>query len=428
MDQKKKYTIYFALVLLILSSLQAYYIYNKQAREIADSVMKIMDEFEDENDEKILHYFKEMNHEKSKQFDELNILRNKIKLNFNKNKPIIDSLLTEFTEENGFKIALRNQVYSVYDAVNKKELIDNSPLNLYESSLEIKNSNNINLSSWSSNQSINEVDKRKGLNNSEEHFYIIKSRVDYDFLNTDILILKKIIPLIFISLLIVVVILYLYWKSLKNIDEQQEKINQLHLNIDSIAHELNTPITTLKFAAKQLQKDENTLIINRQINRLENTIEAILVNPQSKSELLNEEDLVRSINEIQNRNLTIEIKSDVIFKENKRILCADFQLILTNLIENSIKYGASKIDLKFSFDKNIELTFVDDGIGIPEEDLPFVFDKYYRVNRSINQQVNGLGVGLYLVKNVVTNYHGQIFVKNNLQNGVEFKILFSNEN
>ena len=93
-----------------------------------------------------------------------------------------------------------------------------------------------------------------------------------------------------------------------------------------------------------------------------------------------------------------------------------------------MKYGASKIELDFEFSKQIKLKFSDDGIGIPTKDLPFIFDKYYRVDRSINQNVNGLGVGLYLVKNNVTRYNGTIKVQNNIEKGVEFLIELPNEN
>ena len=93
-----------------------------------------------------------------------------------------------------------------------------------------------------------------------------------------------------------------------------------------------------------------------------------------------------------------------------------------------MKYGASKLELDFKFQKQIALNFIDNGIGIPAKDLPYIFDKYYRVDRQINQNVNGLGVGLYLVKNCVARYNGAITVQNKIDKGVEFKIEIPNEN
>ncbi len=74
------------------------------------------------------------------------------------------------------------------------------------------------------------------------------------------------------------------------------------------------------------------------------------------------------------------------------------------------------------------MNFSDNGIGIPTNDLPLIFDKYYRVNRSINQNVSGLGVGLFLVKNTIERYLGTINVQNNKDKGVQFLIILPNEN
>ena len=70
--------------------------------------------------------------------------------------------------------------------------------------------------------------------------------------------------------------------------KQEEKINQLHLTIDSIAHELNTPITTMKFALHQVQNIETKEMMKRQINRLEQTVDSIFVKKDENSELLDE--------------------------------------------------------------------------------------------------------------------------------------------
>lgn len=74
------------------------------------------------------------------------------------------------------------------------------------------------------------------------------------------------------------------------------------------------------------------------------------------------------------------------------------------------------------------MNFSDNGIGIPINDLPFIFDKYYRVDRSINQNVSGLGIGLYLVKTIIERYLGTINVENNKEKGVQFLIVLPNEN
>ena len=229
-------------------------------------------------------------------------------------------------------------------------------------------------------------------------------------------------------LLIVALIVFLYWKSLQNLTKQEEKINQLHLTIDSIAHELNTPITTMKFALHQVQHPETKQMMNRQIERLESTVDSIFTQKEEKTELLNEVILSEIIQKTKLQYPSVNIRHQILFHENHQLSTNDFDQIFQNLIENAVKYGAFEIELNFTFQDEIILIFEDNGIGIPTKDFPFIFDKYYRVDRSINQNVSGLGVGLYLVKNIVDQYSGTIDVRNNTEKGVQFLIKISNEN
>ena len=436
---KKHYTFIFSFALIVLVSLQVYYIYNsyrliekdmnKEAQEIALKVMNFMSKYEtDSNDDKIIDYFKKLNHDEKKQFDELQIIRTKVDYNYKIYTPIVDSLLEVYSKESGFEIALRTDVYSVYDELNHKELLPKKKYVIYETTNKIVTPTSINQSVWSSDDITNQKDSDLGIDKNERHKYKIKGKTDYELLNLRFLILKKIIPLIIVSLLIVGLIVFLYWKSLENLSRQEEKINQLHLTIDSIAHELNTPITTMKFALHQVQHQETKQMMNRQINRLEQTVDSIFVKNDENSELLDEVILSVNIQNIQLQYPEIKFIHQSIFEKNNVLRTKDFQQIAQNLIENSVKYGASEIVLNFKFQKEITLNFSDNGIGIPTNDLPFIFDKYYRVNRSVNQNVSGLGVGLFLVKNTIERYLGTINVQNNKDKGVQFLIILPNEN
>lgn len=436
---KKQYTLIFSFTLTILVALQAYYIYNsyrliekdmnKEAREIADKVMNHMSKYEtDSNDDKIIDYFKKLNHDKKKQFNELQIIKQKVDYNYKNYTPIVDSLLDVYSKDKGFSIALRTGVYSVYDGLNHKELLPNKSYIIYESTKKALNPININQSVWASDDINNQKDSDLGIETNERHKYKIRGKTDFELLNLKFLVFKKIIPLIVVSLLIVALIVFLYWKSLQNLSKQEGKINQLHLTIDSIAHELNTPITTMKFALHQVQHPETKEMMKRQINRLEQTVDSIFVKNDENSELLDEIILSEIIQKTKLQYPEIKLTHQSVFEKNTILKINDFQQIVHNLIENSVKYGASEIVLDFKFQKEITLNFSDNGIGIPTNDLPFIFDKYFRVNRSINQNVSGLGVGLFLVKNIIERYLGTINVENNKEKGVQFLIVLPNEN
>ncbi len=436
---KKHYTFIFSFALIVLVSLQVYYIYNsyrliekdlkKEAQEIAMKVMNSMSKYEtDSNDDKIIDYFKKLNHDEKKQFDELKIIQTKVDYNYKIYTPIVDSLFDVFSKGKDFQIALRTDVYSVYDELNQKELLPNKNYVIYETTNKISTPININQSVWASDDITNQTDSDLGINKKERHKYKIKGKTDFELLNLKFLILKKIIPLIIVSLLIIGLIVFLYWKTLQNLLKQEEKINQLHLTIDSIAHELNTPITTMKFALHQVQNIEMKEMMNRQINRLEETVDSIFTKEGENSELLDEVILNEIIQKIQFQYPKIKFIHQSIFEKNNVLKTIDSQQIVQNLIENSVKYGASEVVLDFKFREEITLSFSDNGIGIPTNDFSFIFDKYYRVDRSINQNVSGLGVGLFLVKNIIDRYSGTINVENNKEKGVQFLIVLPNEN
>src|SRR6185312_13022042 len=70
----------------------------------------------------------------------------------------------------------------------------------------------------------------------------------------------------------------------------------------------------------------------------------------------------------------------------------------------------------------VEIWIKDDGPGISTEDLPRIFDRFYRVDPSRNPHSGGLGLGLAIVKNIVELYHGQIQVQSQLGQGTQFVI------
>ncbi|MFK4784709.1 sensor histidine kinase [Fusobacterium sp. MFO224] len=99
------------------------------------------------------------------------------------------------------------------------------------------------------------------------------------------------------------------------------------------------------------------------------------------------------------------------------------QLIL-NLLENAIKYGEDKpIEVSLEFDNNYIIKIKDHGIGISEEDLKFVFDKFYRADKSRNKNMGGHGLGLTIVKEIVDFLKGEIYIESEVGKGTEVKLI-----
>ena len=242
--------------------------------------------------------------------------------------------------------------------------------------------------------------------------------------------------------LIVVLLVYVY--SIYTII-QQKKYSELQRDfINNMTHEFKTPLSSILIASNYLKQQESiktdeklekyTQIIINQSNKLNNHIEKILNiakwdNIPMTLEKQNLE-LIPIIKEvIENIKLkyeTVDIKIKTEF--SSIFINADefhFSNLVYNIIENAIKYSDNKpeIIVEISMTKtHLLLRFIDNGMGISEKNLPFVFDKFYRIPSKKTHEVNGFGLGLYYVKKVCTLHEWKISIKNNTEKGITVSV------
>ena len=97
--------------------------------------------------------------------------------------------------------------------------------------------------------------------------------------------------------------------------------------------------------------------------------------------------------------------------------------VVSNLLSNAVKYtgagGPIRITLKNTPKCGI-LTVEDNGIGIPESDLALIFERFYRTDRSRSRKTGGVGIGLTIVKAIVTAHGGQVTAENRPEGGSRF--------
>lgn len=209
--------------------------------------------------------------------------------------------------------------------------------------------------------------------------------------------------------------------------------------VANVSHELRTPLTSIKGFAETLKyvKEEETKnkflgIIEKEADRLTRLINDILIlsNLENTTSLVETEfDTNEVIAEVINvvsgqalrKETTIETISDF-----KGMLLGNrdkfFQLIL-NLIENAIKYsgkGSHVIVKSYSVNSYIYIEVIDNGFGIPKKDLPRIFERFYRVDKS--RAKGGTGLGLAIVKHIVKILNGEIYVDSNLGVGTKFTV------
>lgn len=107
-----------------------------------------------------------------------------------------------------------------------------------------------------------------------------------------------------------------------------------------------------------------------------------------------------------------------------------FEQVLVNLLDNSLKYSNKNTTTQinaFKKDGCLHLTIKDEGIGIPKEELPFVFERLYRVEKSRSRATGGFGLGLAIVKEIVEAHSGEISIESKVGEGTCFKIVLKEQ-
>ena len=242
----------------------------------------------------------------------------------------------------------------------------------------------------------------------------------------------------------------------KGDDELTELINAFNLmtkklqklekirkeSTSDLAHELRTPLTTLKGYLEavedgKLEADQEIIKeMQEETQRMTNLVEKLneFADAQNKifnlkKERLNLNSVIKKVVKQQrhsitakNINLNLELAEDLYIKGDRDSL---FQ-IFNNLIENAVKYNIEKgtIEIKSQKHKNdLIISIKDSGLGISDKDLPYIFERFYRADKSRNSKNQGSGIGLAVVKELMEAHQGEIEVESD-DDGTLFKLIF----
>jgi len=211
--------------------------------------------------------------------------------------------------------------------------------------------------------------------------------------------------------------------------------------VSNVSHELRTPLTSIKGYAETLRNEVDTVpgkkyleTIERNTDRLINIVNDLLLlsNLEEKAVLeLEDVDLgvfLESVIRIFDQRLKDKQLSLVIdVKENLPPIKADlFKLeqVLVNILDNAVKYtdhGEITVSLDVH-DERVCIQVKDTGIGIPKDDIPRIFERFYVVDKSRSRRSGGTGLGLSIVKHIVLLHNGTINIESALGKGTSVTV------
>ncbi|QKS71053.1 HAMP domain-containing protein [Paenalkalicoccus suaedae] len=215
--------------------------------------------------------------------------------------------------------------------------------------------------------------------------------------------------------------------------------------IANVSHELRTPISMLQgyseaivddIASSDDEKKEFAQIIHDESLRIGRLVNEFLDLARMEAGYIR---LEKEPIDVEAFVTKIKRKFQVVAKEQQielqaysqhlpKPLIADsdrLEQVVTNLIDNAIRHTYNNGKVYFHIegtDKNVIIEVVDTGVGIPEADLPFVFERFYKTDKARTRGNAGTGLGLAIVKNLVEAHHGKVAVRSKMNEGTTFTV------
>jgi len=211
----------------------------------------------------------------------------------------------------------------------------------------------------------------------------------------------------------------------------------------NVSHELKTPLTSIsgyaEIMANEISRAEDQKAFSQKIydesqkliNKINDIIKVSKLDEKKAEQeftLINYkiliEEILNTLNPmIQKNNIYVETDLQNVSGEAIRSIMYD---CLFNIIQNGIKYnkryGSIYISLN-EFNNNIYITIKDTGIGISQEDLPRIYERFFRADRSRNQTIEGTGLGLAITKHGIARHKGTISTYSKINEGTIFEII-----
>ena len=225
---------------------------------------------------------------------------------------------------------------------------------------------------------------------------------------------------------------------------EQAKLNEMKSDfINRASHELRTPLTAAMLMTELIQEggtpeevDEYWRTLKSELNRQKILIDRLLIAGRLESGMMKleiapmdilpvlEESVlaVKAIANKRNVSLRLENPGQPVYVLGEK---SGLQQVFINLINNAAKFSSSGGAVTISVSKeqeNVCVSIADSGVGIPEEAIPYLFERFYRAKNVTIAEIPGSGIGLYIVKSIVDELGGSIHVESAMNQGTTFVV------
>lgn len=223
------------------------------------------------------------------------------------------------------------------------------------------------------------------------------------------------------------------------IDRLEENFEKQSQFVSDASHELKTPLTVIKSYANLLRRhgledkdlaDEAIKAIHSEATRIQKMTETFLdVASLEKTVELDLEvvnlvllcqEILKQMKEVYKREFTLY------FEQSSVLIVADelkIKQVIIILLDNAIKYSNGKIDIFLEKnDVNAIVRVKDYGIGIPEEEMENIFERFYRVDKARSRETGGSGLGLHIAKKIIKLHKGEIKIRSKEREGTEVEL------
>lgn len=229
----------------------------------------------------------------------------------------------------------------------------------------------------------------------------------------------------------------------RELEVEKERVQMLADFITSTSHDLKTPLTIISGSVyilaksyKPEQREAKQLVIEQQIRRMTDLIDqlhtmahldrtqGLNLNPFDLNALMYDlSATVRKVTDQKNIQFTCEVQSPLpMLRGDSHYLYQGLSYILDNAMRYTPEGGAITLDTSYD-GSNLLIAVQDTGIGIPEEDLPHIFDRFYKVDKARKPENGGAGLGLTMAKRIIEIHGGEIQVESQLSVGTTVKVI-----